>query len=53
VNRPQISTKHVVLRSAKIPALLLVLDNINAIDKNVKPDFVQKLANAIDQSFEY
>ena len=53
VNRPQISTKHVVLRSAKIPALLLELDNINAIDKNVKPDFVQKLANAIDQSFEY
>lgn len=53
VNRPQISTKHAVLRNAKMPALLLDLNNINAIDKNVKPDFVQKLANAIDQSFEY
>lgn len=52
VSRPQISTKHAVLRNAKIPALLLDLDNINAIDKNVKPDFVQKLANAIDQSFD-
>ena len=52
VNRPQISTKHVVLRGAKIPALLLELDNINAIDKNVKPDFVHKLAQAVDQSFE-
>ena len=52
VNRPQISTKHVVLRGAKIPALLLELDNINAIDKNVKPEFVHKLAQAVDQSFE-
>nr|WP_288809296.1 N-acetylmuramoyl-L-alanine amidase [uncultured Sphingobacterium sp.] len=53
VIRPQISTKHAVLRNAKIPALLLDLDNINAIDKNVKLDFVQKLANAIDQSFDH
>jgi len=52
VSRPQISTKHAVLRNAKIPALLLDLDNINAIDKNVKLYFVQKLANAIDQSFD-
>lgn len=52
VDRPQISTKHAVLRHAQIPALLLNLDNINSIDKMVKPDFVQKLANAIDQSFD-
>jgi N-acetylmuramoyl-L-alanine amidase len=52
VSTPQISTKHAVLRNAKIPALLLDLDNINAINKNVKLDFVQKLANAIDQSFD-
>lgn len=53
VSRPQISTKHAVLRNAKIPALLLDLDNINAINKNVKLDFVQKLANAIGQSFDH
>lgn len=50
---PAINTKLAILRGAKIPALLLELDNINAIDKNVKPDFVNKLAHAIDQSFEY
>ncbi len=50
---PAINTKLAILRDAKIPALLLELDNINAIDKNVKPDFVNKLAHAIDQSFEY
>ncbi|WP_448137315.1 N-acetylmuramoyl-L-alanine amidase [Sphingobacterium siyangense] len=50
---PAINTKLAILRGAKIPALLLELDNINVIDKNVKPDFVNKLAHAIDQSFEY
>jgi N-acetylmuramoyl-L-alanine amidase len=53
VSSPQISTNHAVLRNTKIPALLLDLDNINAIDKNVKPDFIRKLANAIDQSFDH
>ncbi|WP_158656043.1 N-acetylmuramoyl-L-alanine amidase [Sphingobacterium sp. HMA12] len=53
VSSPQISTNHAVLRNANIPALLLDLDNINAIDKNVKPDFIRKLANAIDQSFDH
>ncbi len=53
VNAPEVNTKLAILRGAKIPALLLELDNINAIDKNVKPDFVNKLAHAIDQSVEY
>lgn len=49
---PAINTKLAILRGAKIPALLLELENINAIDKNVKPEFIHKLAQAIDQSFE-
>jgi len=53
VSAPEVNTKLAILRSAKIPALLLELDNINAIDKNVKPDFVNKLADAIDQSFDH
>ncbi len=53
VSAPEVNTKLAILRGAKMPALLLELDNINAIDKNVKPDFVNKLAHAIDQSVEY